>query len=92
MAGAPTFQPMAESSKMRKRAVDLSLEELAAMGADAALKAVQKAQDAGLTVFGTVDFLEDGRIVSSLAERLPSGAVSLPGASAARTSALSSNP
>jgi hypothetical protein len=62
---------------MRKRAVDLSLEELATVGANAALKAAQKAQDAGLAVSGTVDFLEDGRIVSSLAERLPSGAVSL---------------
>ena len=62
---------MAESSKMRKRAVDLSLEELAAMGANAALRAAQKAQGAGLAVTGTVDFLEDGRIVSSLAERRP---------------------
>jgi hypothetical protein len=68
---------MSESSKMRKRAVDLSLEELAAMGANAALQAAQKARDAGLAVAGTVDFLEDGRIVSSLAERGPSGAVSL---------------
>ena len=68
---------------MRKRAVDLSLEELAAMGANAALKAAQKAQDAGLAVAGTVEFLEDGRIVSSLAERRPSGAVSVLGAGAA---------
>jgi predicted oxidoreductase (fatty acid repression mutant protein) len=74
---------------MRKRAIDLSLEELAAMGANAALKAAQKAQDAGLAVSGTVDFFEDGRIVSSLAERLPSGAVSLTGVSAAGTSGKS---
>jgi N-acetylglucosamine kinase-like BadF-type ATPase len=74
---------MAESSKMRKRAVDLSLEELAAMGANAALKAAQKAQDAGLAVTGTVDVLKDGHIVSSLAERRPTGAVALLGANAA---------
>jgi hydroxyethylthiazole kinase-like sugar kinase family protein len=68
---------------MRKRAVDLSLEELAAMGANAALKAAQKAQDAGLVVTGTVDVVKDGRIVSSLAERRPSGAVALLGESVA---------
>jgi len=68
---------------MRKRAVDLSLEELAAMGAHAALEAAQKTQDAGLTVTGVVDFLEDGRVVSSLAERRPSGTVALLGTSAA---------
>jgi len=60
---------------MRKRAADLSLEELAAMGTNAALKAALEAQAAGLTVTGTVDFLESGHIVSSLAERRPSGAV-----------------
>ena len=74
---------MAESSKMRKRAVDLSLEELAAMGANAALQAGQKAQDAGLAVTGTVDFLEDGRVVSSLAERRRTGAVTVLGVKAA---------
>jgi hypothetical protein len=62
---------------MRKRAVDLSLEELAAMGANAALTAAKRAQDAGLIVTGTVDFLEDGQAVSSLAQRHPSGAVIL---------------
>jgi hypothetical protein len=63
---------------MRKRAVDLSLEELAAMGANAALRAANKAQDAGLVVTGTVDFLEAGQAVSSLAQRHPSsGAVTL---------------
>lgn len=62
---------------MRKRAVDLSLVELAAMGANAALKAAQKAHDAGLAVTGTVDFRDDDRIVSSLAERSPSGTVAL---------------
>jgi hypothetical protein len=68
---------MVESSKMRKRAVDLSLEELAAMGANAALKAAQKAHDAGLPVTGTVDVLKNGRVVASLAERRPSGMVAL---------------
>jgi hypothetical protein len=62
---------------MRKRAVDLSLEELAAMGANAALKAAEKARDAGLAVTGTVDFRDDDRIVSLLAERSPSGTVAL---------------
>lgn len=62
---------------MGKRAVDLSLEELAGMGANAALRAAKKAQDAGLVVTGTVDFLEDGQAVSSLAERYPSGTVTL---------------
>lgn len=62
---------------MRKRAVDLSLEELAAMGANAASRAAKKAQDAGLVVTGTVDFLEDGQAVSSLAQRHPSGTVTL---------------
>jgi hypothetical protein len=74
---------MAEGSNMRKRAVDLSLEELAAMGVNAALEAAQKTQDAGLTVTGVVDFLEDGHLVSSLAERRPSGTVTLLGTSAA---------
>jgi hypothetical protein len=63
---------------MRKRAVDLSLEELAVMGANAALRASKRAQDAGLIVTGTVDFREGGQAVSSLAQRHPSsGAVTL---------------
>jgi hypothetical protein len=62
---------------MGKRAVDLSLEELAALGANAALGAARKARDAGLVVTGTVDFLENGQAASSLAERHPSGAVTL---------------
>jgi hypothetical protein len=60
---------------MRKRAVDLSLEELAAMGANAALTAAQKTYAAGLSVAGTADVVEGGRVVSSLVERHPSGAV-----------------
>jgi hypothetical protein len=62
---------------MRKRAVDLPLEELAAMGANAALRAAKEAQDAGLVVTGTVDSLENGQAVSSLAQRHPSGTVTL---------------
>ena len=65
---------------MKKRAVDLSLEELAAMGANAALRAANDALDAGLIVTGAVDFAEDGQTVSPLAERHPSGAVTLLGA------------
>jgi hypothetical protein len=45
---------------MRKRAVDLSLEELAAMGANAALTAAQKTYAAGLSVAGTADVVEGG--------------------------------
>jgi hypothetical protein len=62
---------------MSKRAVDLSLEELAAMGANAALRASNAASDAGLTVGGTVDFADDDQPISSLAERQPSGTVTL---------------
>jgi hypothetical protein len=69
-----------EGSRMSKRAVDLSLEELAAMGANAALRAAKSAEAAGLVVTGTVDFLEDGQAASSLAERHPTGTVTLLGA------------
>ena len=50
------------------------------MGANAALRAAKNAQDAGLVVTGTVDFLEDGQAVSSLAERDSTGTVTLLGA------------
>ena len=73
---------------MNKRAVDLSLEELAALGANAALRAATEAQDAGLVVTGTVDFPEDGQTVSSLAERQPSGTVTLLGATAVNRGSL----
>ncbi len=62
---------------MGKRAVDLTIEELAALGANAALRAAKDAQAAGLTVIGTVDFLEKEGPASTLAERHPSGAVTL---------------
>jgi hypothetical protein len=65
---------------MTKRAVDLSLQELAAMGANAALKAAREAQETGLVVTGTVDFVEGDQTQSSLAERQPSGTVTLLGA------------
>jgi hypothetical protein len=74
---------------MRKRAVDLSLEELAAMGANAASRAAKNAEDAGLVVTGTVDFLEDDQPVSSLAERHPTGTVTLLGASAGSSGSTS---
>ena len=64
---------------MRRRAVDLTIEELAALGANAALRAANDAQAAGLVVTGTVDFLEDGQPRSSLADRLPSGTVAIRG-------------
>jgi hypothetical protein len=64
---------------MKKRAVDLSLEELAAMGANAALRAANDAREAGLIVTGTIDLVEDGQMISTLAERKPSGTVTLLG-------------
>jgi len=67
---------------MRKRAVDLTIEELAVLGANAALRAANEAQAAGLVVTGTVDFLEDGQPRSSLADRLPSGVVTIRGTDA----------
>jgi hypothetical protein len=60
---------------MRKRAVDLSLEELSKLGAAAAQRAAQQALDAGLVVTGTIDVIENGRTVSKLAQRHPSGEV-----------------
>jgi hypothetical protein len=62
---------------MPKRAVDLSVEELGAMGAKAARRAVQKAQQAGLVVTGTIDIFENEQPVSSIAQVLPSGTVTL---------------
>jgi hypothetical protein len=62
---------------MTKRAVDLTLEELAALGGKAARQAVSKAQQRGLTVTGTVDFFNGEQSISSLAQLLPSGTVTL---------------
>ena len=62
---------------MSKRAPDLSLAELAAMGARAALRAADVARDAGLVVTGTVDFVDGDQSISSLAERQPTGTVTL---------------
>jgi hypothetical protein len=62
---------------MSKRAVDLSVEELSALGAKAARLAVQKSQSAGLVVTGTVETYEEGQAAFSLAQLLPSGTVTL---------------
>ena len=62
---------------MGKRAVDLTLEELAALGGKAARQAVTKAQQRGLVVTGTVEFFDGKQSVSSLAELQPSGTVTL---------------
>lgn len=62
---------------MGKRAVDLTLEELAALGGKAARQAVSKAQQRGLLVTGTVDFFDGKQAVSSLAQLEPSGTVTL---------------
>jgi hypothetical protein len=64
-------------TKMAKRAVDLSVEELAAMGARAARLAAQDAQKAGLIVTGTSDVYEEGQARSTLAQLHPTGAVTL---------------
>lgn len=58
---------------MSKRAVDLSLEELAAMGANAALKSAQQAYGAGLAVVGTVDVVHADRVVSTARTTKPVG-------------------
>jgi len=47
------------------------------MGAAAAMRAAHEARQAGLVVTGTVDFLEDDQMISALAERHPSGTVTL---------------
>jgi uncharacterized membrane protein YgcG len=62
---------------MSKRAVDLSAEELAAMGAKAARTAAQQSQSAGLDITGTVTTYERGRATSALAQLHPSGTVTL---------------
>jgi hypothetical protein len=71
---------------MAKRAIDLSIEELVAMGARAARLAAQDAQSAGLIVTGTLDTYEEGQARSTLAQLHPTGTVTLvqgaPGTSA----------
>ena len=62
---------------MAKRAVDLSLEELAASGAKAAKQAAADAGRRGLTITGTVEFFDGEQSVSSLAQLHPSGTVTL---------------
>jgi hypothetical protein len=62
---------------MAKRAIDLSIEELAAMGAKAARAAAQETQRAGRSVTGTVVTYEQGQAASVLAQLHPSGNVTL---------------
>jgi hypothetical protein len=62
---------------MAKRAIDLSVEELAAMGAKAARAAAQSSQRAGLSITGTVTTYEHDQATSSLAQLHPSGTVTL---------------
>jgi hypothetical protein len=61
----------------RKRVIDLSSEELGAMGAKAARRAVQQAREAGLTVTGTVDRFDGRQSASTIALLHPSGTVTL---------------
>ena len=60
---------------MTKRAVDLSVGELAAMGAKAARAAAQESQRAGLTITGSVTTYEETQPASVLAQLHPSGTV-----------------
>lgn len=62
---------------MAKRAIDLSVDELAAMGAKAAHAAARKSLEKGLTITGTVDVYEEGQARSILAQLHPSGVVNL---------------
>ena len=62
---------------MAKRAIDLSLEELAAMGAKAARTAAQESQRAGLTITGLVTVYDKAQAQSVLAQLQPSGTVTL---------------
>jgi uncharacterized membrane protein YgdD (TMEM256/DUF423 family) len=63
--------------EMAKRAIDLSIEELAAIGAKAAHAAAQNSQRAGMDVTGTVTTYERKHATSSLAQLHPSGNVTL---------------
>jgi hypothetical protein len=60
---------------MAKRAVDLSIDELAAMGAKAARAAAQESQHAGLTLTGSVTTYDETQPASVLAQLHPSGTV-----------------
>jgi len=63
---------------MAKRAVDLSLADLATMGARAAQRAARKAHEAGLMITGTAGRLEDESSVPSVNWRLTPGIVAGP--------------
>jgi hypothetical protein len=71
---------------MVRRAVDLSLTELATLGAKAAQRAAQKARDAGLTVTGAADRREDKPSVPSVNWPLPPGIVAGPETRAVKAS------
>ena len=61
--------------RMTKRVIDLSLGELAAVGAKAARAAAQRSQRAGAVVTGTVTTYEQKSTRSALAQLHPSGTV-----------------
>jgi hypothetical protein len=63
---------------MGRRAVDLTVEELAALGAEAARAAVQEAQNADLVLTGVIDSYDSaGQPASSLSQLHPSGVLTL---------------
>jgi hypothetical protein len=62
---------------MSNKAIDLSLGELAALGAKAARLSARQAQEAGLTLTGTIDSYENNQAKSSLAQLHPSGTITL---------------
>jgi hypothetical protein len=62
---------------MSKKVIDLSVGELAAMGAKAARRAAREARGAGLTLTGTIDSYENNQAKSSLAQLHPSGTITL---------------
>jgi hypothetical protein len=73
---------------MTKHAADLTIEELAEAGAAAAQRAADQAYAAGLTVSGTIEVFEYGAVVSKLAQRDPSGAITMLDAEANNASPL----
>jgi hypothetical protein len=62
---------------MAKKAINLSVEELAAMGAKAARLAARDAQKVGMTLTGTIDSYENNQAKSTLAQLHPSGTMTL---------------
>jgi hypothetical protein len=58
---------------MAKHVTELTLAELAEAGAAAAQQAAGRAYAAGLSVVGTIEVVENGRVVEQLVECSPSG-------------------